>query len=60
MPERKTPTMRVSRPIKRQPDTKRTDKAAGIAAHAVQPHGGAAQLLVGSLRGAAVKAELSK
>jgi len=52
MAERDTPIMRAFRPIEHQPDTERTDDAAGMPAHAVQAHGGAAQFLVGGLHGA--------
>ena len=51
MAERQAQSIRASRPVKHQPNAERADEAAGIAAHAVQAHGGAAQPLVGGLHG---------
>jgi hypothetical protein len=60
MTEGKTPTLRTAtHQIEHQPDAERADETAGIAAHAVQPHRGAAQFLIGCTV-PAVKAELSK
>jgi hypothetical protein len=47
MAECHTPTPRAAHQIEHQPDAERIDETPGIAAHAVQAHGGAAQFLVG-------------
>jgi hypothetical protein len=49
MAEGNTPTLGASHQIEHQLDAERTNETPGIAAHAVQAHGGAAQFLVSRL-----------